>query len=134
MVEQSALYTKSQNGSTERSGGVIIIKSYYMRIEARLLEELQLETVRAIAYLINQILNAQLNQIIPFKKLQLALGLSPLKLNIAHLYIYGYRAYPLKYNLLRTRKLELRAYIRYLVGYQSTNIFRVYIPSEKKVI
>jgi hypothetical protein len=48
--------------------------------------------------------------------------------------VYGCRAYPLKYNLPRTRKLEPRAHIGYLVGYQSTNIFRVYIPSEKKVI
>ena len=134
MVERSALYTKSQNSSTKHSRGVIIIKSYYIQIKAQLLEELQLEIIRAIAYLINQTLNAQLNQITPFKKLQLALGLSLLKLNIAYLYIYGCRAYPLKYNLLYSRKLKLRAYIRYLVRYQLTNIFRVYIPSKKKVI
>ena len=31
-------------------------------------------------------------------------------------------------------KLDPRAYIGYLVGYDSTNIFRIWIPSFKKVI
>lgn len=50
-VEQSAPYTKSQNGSAERS------------------EELWPEIVRAAAYLINRTPNAQLSWMTPFKKL-----------------------------------------------------------------
>jgi len=70
----------------------------------------------------------------PFEKLQSALGFSPLKPNIAHLQVYSCRAYPLKYNLPHSQKLKPRAHIRYLVRYQSTNIYRVYIPNKKKVI
>lgn len=65
LLEQSAPYTKSQNGSAEHSGGVIIIKSRCMRIEARLPEELWPEVVRAAAYLINRTPNAQLDWMTP---------------------------------------------------------------------
>ena len=62
------------------------------------------------------------------------MGISPLKPNIGHLRVYGCRAYPLKYNIPCLNKLAPRAHVGYLVGYDSTNIFQVYIPSEKKVV
>ena len=62
------------------------------------------------------------------------MNILPLKLNIGHLQVYGYRAYPLKYNILYLNKLILRAYIGYLVGYNLMNIFQIYILSKKKVI
>jgi len=34
----------------------------------------------------------------------------------------------------KKRKLDPRAYIGYLVGYDSTNIFRIWIPHKGKVI
>lgn len=48
--------------------------------------------------------------------------------------MYGCRAYPLKKKIPRTQKLEPRAHIGYLVGYDSTNIYRIWIPSEGKVV
>lgn len=42
--------------------------------------------------------------------------------------------YSLNYLIPRRKKLELRAFIGYLVGYESTNIFRIWIPNQKKVI
>jgi hypothetical protein len=44
-VEKSALYTPAQNGSVERSGGVIIQTARCMRIHARLPEDLWPEIV-----------------------------------------------------------------------------------------
>ena len=46
-------HTQSQNGSAEHSGRVIIEKSWCMRIEAHLPEELWPEIKKAAAYLIN---------------------------------------------------------------------------------
>jgi hypothetical protein len=62
------------------------------------------------------------------------MNLSPPKPNIGHLRAYGCRAYLLKYNIPRLNKLAPRAHIGYLVGYDSTNIFRIYIPNRRKVI
>ena len=105
-----------------------------MQIEAQLLKELWPEAFKAAAYITNRTPSRRLDWKTPFKKLQLVIGLSPIKPNIAHLRAYGYRAYLLKYNIPRTQKLAPRAYIGYLVGYNSTNIFQIYILNKKKVI
>ena len=47
---------------------------------------------------------------------------------------YGCRAYPLDHNIARRNKLDPRAHLGYLVGYDSTNIYRIWIPSRSKVI
>jgi len=52
-----------------------------------------------------------------FKKIQSVINIIPLKPNIGYLHVYGYRAYPFKYNILYLNKLALRAYIGYLVEY-----------------
>jgi hypothetical protein len=56
------------------------------------------------------------------------------KPNIAYLRIYSCRAYPLIHKIPKKQKLRLRAQIGYLVGYDSSNIFRIWIPQDKKVI
>ncbi|PSS25518.1 hypothetical protein M430DRAFT_95945, partial [Amorphotheca resinae ATCC 22711] len=47
------------------------------------------------------------------------------KLNLSYLYAFSYKAYALIKNIVRLDKLELRAFVRYLVEYNSTNIFKV---------
>lgn len=51
-----------------------------------------------------------------------------------YLKIYGCKAYAFKHHIPRKQKLESCAHIGYLVGYDSTNIFRIWIPSRRKVI
>jgi len=55
-----------------------------------------------------------------------------------HLKAYSCRAYPLttkvKRGKERKRKLKPRAHIGYLVGYDSTNIFRIWVLALSKVI
>jgi hypothetical protein len=65
--------------------------------------------------------------------LQAALGHEK-DLDLRHLRTFGCRAYALRYKISRTQKTELRAHIGYLVEYDSTNIFRIWIPSKKRVI
>ena len=50
------------------------------------------------------------------------------------MHVYGCRAYPLDYHIPKKKKLEPRAHIGYLVRYDSTNIYRIQIPTYKKVI
>ena len=88
-----------------------------------------LEAYKVATYLLNRTPSRRLRWKTHFKKIQLAIGIIPLKPNIGHLQVYSYRAYPLKYNILRLNKLVLRAYIGYLVGYNLMNIFQIYILS-----
>jgi hypothetical protein len=57
-----------------------------------------------------------------------------IKLSLAYLQLYRYRAYILNKTILKLDKLTTRVYIGYLIGYNSINIFRIWIPSIEKVI
>ena len=48
--------------------------------------------------------------------------------------VYGCKAYALRYKIPKTNKLKPRAKLSYLVGYESTNIYRIWIPATNKVI
>ena len=52
--EPSAPYTHEQNGSAERSGGVIISRARAMRVHARLPKDLWPEIMPASAYVLNR--------------------------------------------------------------------------------
>ncbi|KAI0991235.1 hypothetical protein K3495_g16952, partial [Podosphaera aphanis] len=53
---------------------------------------------------------------------------------LSHLDIIGSKVYALKKNIPRLDKLLARAHIGYLVGWESTNIYKVWVPSLAKVI
>ena len=48
---------------------------------------------------------------------------------LGHLRVYGYKAYILNKHIARLKKLRPRAYIGFRVGYNSTNVFNIWIPS-----
>ena len=54
--------------------------------------------------------------------------------NIGYLKIYRCQTYALKWYILCIKKLEPYTYIEYLVGYDSINIFQIWISSKQKVI
>ena len=51
------------------------------------------------------------------------------KPSVKHLHIVGCKCYMLKHNIPRKHKLEARANIGYLVGYDSRNIWRIWHPA-----
>lgn len=51
-----------------------------------------------------------------------------------HIHPIGCQAYVLNRSLKRADKLESRALIGHLVGYNSTNIFRIWLPTRDEVI
>src|SRR5204863_1388254 len=133
-LETSAPYTPEQNGSAERSGGVIISRARAMRVHANLPEHLWPEIVPAAAYVLNRTPNKQLDWKTPLEVLQQLTNMPNPHPSIAHLRVYGARAYPLDHKIPKSEKLKPRAHIGYLVGYDSTNIFRIWVPSKQKVI
>jgi hypothetical protein len=56
------------------------------------------------------------------------------KLNLSYLYVYDCKVYPLNKYIPCLQKLQPRAHIGYLIGYESMNIFRIWIPSQEKVV
>jgi hypothetical protein len=143
-IEPSAPDTQAQNGGAERSGGVIKEKARAMRLDANLPWEMWPEITRAAVYLYNRTPNysnswkspyerfftrtAALNGIVP----------GPRKPNQTHLKAYGSKAFAMTDDThrgkSRLQRLDPKAWIGYLVGYQSTNIYRVWIPTIGKVI
>ncbi len=130
--EPSTPRTPAQNGRAERSGGVITEKARAMRIHANLPHDLWNEAIQAAVYLYNRTPRQAQDWKTPY---EIFLGQKP---QLAHLRAYGCRAYAmtedaqLKEN--RLFKLNPRAYIGYLVGYESTNIFRVWVPEKGTII
>ena len=130
VFEPSAPNTQSQNGAAERSGGVIKDKSRAMR--GKLPTEMWREYVRAAVYLYNRTPRRFNTWKTPYESL---LRHRP---TLQHLKAYGCKAFAMtdKAQLKQERKkrLESKAWIGYLVGYTSTNIYRVWVPLIGRVI
>lgn len=126
----AAPHTPAQDPA-ERSGGLLITMARCLAIQGNLPENLWPELVNTAAYLLNRCPVKALGYRTPFEA---ATGKKPL---ISHLVKIGSRAYPLKTGDAapgRTDKLHARSHIGYLVGFDSTNIYRVWIPSLNKIV
>jgi hypothetical protein len=118
-VERIALDTLAQNGGSKRSRRVLITKAWTMRIEANLPTNMWLEIVKAVGYLSNWTPIRKIGWKTPFEAIKKE------KPRFAHMHVYRCRAYPLNHHIPKKNKLDPRAYIGYLVGYNSTNIYRI---------
>jgi hypothetical protein len=130
--EPLAPYTQAQNGTAERSGGVIIERARAMRIAANLPHDLWDEIVNCAVYLRDRTPRESNGWKSPYERFYtfLANGRSR-RPQLAHLKAYGCRAYAMtsdaQLKKKRLSKLDPRAHIGYLVGYDSTNIYRIWI-------
>ncbi|KAI1003297.1 hypothetical protein K3495_g4909 [Podosphaera aphanis] len=124
----SAPETPAQNGAAEASGKVIVNTARTIRIASSLPKNLWPWLCETAAYLLNRTPTKKLEYRTPF---ELVTGKRP---SVAHLHRIGSKAYCLVRGIPRRDKMEERANIGYLVGYASTNIFHVWIPTLKKVI
>lgn len=144
VVEPSAPDTQAQNGGAERSGGVNKEKARAMRLDANLSWELWPEITRAAVYLYNRTPNYTNNWKTPyeifFTRVAFSNGIvtSLRKPNLAHLKAYGCKAFAMTDDThrgkSRLQRLDPKAWIGYLVGYRSSNIYRIWIPSLARVI
>ena len=107
-----------------------MVKAHAIHIEAKLPENLWLEIVQTTGYLANKSSSKSLNWMILYKKLHFAQS------NLIHLKVFGCCTYSFipKEHCLRMEKLQPWAHIGYLVGYNSTNIYHIWIPSTSIII
>ena len=143
--ERCAPDTHDQNGTAERIGGLIMAKARAMRLSGRLPHALWREIVSAATYLYNRTPRYSLEWKSPYEVfhdyVMASQGVTgPRRPILHHLKAYGCKCYTLINSSGdpdfpgKLQKLAPRAHIGYLVGYESTNIFRVWIPHKKKVI
>ncbi|KID93530.1 reverse transcriptase, partial [Metarhizium majus ARSEF 297] len=131
-AKKSAPNTQAQNGGAERAGGVIMEKARTMRIAAKLPHNLWKDIVEAACYLRNRTPLERNKWHSPFGSV---FKKQPI---LSHLKAYGCKAFAMtadaQLKLHRKQKLEPRAHIGYLVGYQSSNIYKIWVPHKNRVI
>ena len=142
-LELCAPDTHAQNGGAERFGRLIIEKARAMRLSGNLPHKLWREIVGTAGYLYNRTPRQSNDWKSPYEAFhtfvfeQEAIS-GPRKPQLHHLKAYGCKAYVLIKSKSdrpgRLRKLNARAHIGFLVGYESTNIYRIWIPHKRKVI
>lgn len=143
--EPTAPDTPAQNGPAERSGGVIGSQSRAMLVDANLPDDMWPEAWKTAVYLHNRSPQQAHDWKTPFERLHQWLrdnnrdtGYLQTQPDITHLKAYGCCAYPLTREALKQKhkrnlKTHPHAEVGYLVGYDSTNIFRIWIPERQEV-
>ena len=126
-IERSAVATQAQNGNAERSGRTIITMARTMRIQANLPSNLWPELVKAAGYYINRLPTKRLGWKTPF---EMAHGDKP---SLSHFHPIGCKAFIHLKGIPRLKKMDPRSQIGYLVGYNSTNQWRIWEPRSGQI-
>lgn len=128
IYEPSFPDTPAQNGHFERKGRVLATKARALRIGAGLPTYLWNEHMRTAGYIANRTPMQKHNWKTLFEQ---AVKTPP---NLSHFWKIGCKAYSLNKHIPHTQKFQEQVHIGYLIGYDSTNIFWIWIPSQQKVI
>jgi hypothetical protein len=144
--EPTPVYTPAENGRAERSGGVVREKALSMQLGANLPAELWHETWPAAAYLYNRSprsMNGWKSPIETRNKWLRQAGKDVPEIqdspDLSNLWAYGCKAYPLREEIKAGKsrvenRTQPRTHLGYLVGYEGSSIYRVWIPSKATVI
>uniref|UniRef100_A0A093VK87 Retrovirus-related Pol polyprotein from transposon TNT 1-94 n=1 Tax=Talaromyces marneffei PM1 TaxID=1077442 RepID=A0A093VK87_TALMA len=144
ILQPSPAHTQALNRGAERSGAIIKTKGRSMRKGARLPFDLWPEIVRAAVYLYNQTPRYASNWKTPYDRFTThaawknRIVIENQKPQLAHLKVYGCKAYALTTEYMkkenRLQRFNPRAWIGYLVGYDSTNVYRIWNPTTGRII
>ena len=133
-INISAPHNHDQHGRAERSGGILTNRATKLRLSANLPDSIWPEIYEAAGYILNRSPIRRLGWKSPTTKLHEWLGRTDPMPKCYHLRPYGCRAYAYIHNRPKLDKLAAKAHVGYLVGYVSTNIWRIWIPTLKRVI
>ncbi len=131
----SAKNILEQNDKSKRFDALLIEKARCIREHAKLFENLFSECYMIAKHLMNRTSNQILNWESSLIRMQKLINQS-IRLEIDHLKMYECKTYSLLKDAdvsSRDSKLKSRAFVDYLVGYNSINIFRVW-KSEKEYV
>jgi hypothetical protein len=109
--------TEAQNGGIERAGKSIVIRARTIRLHEGLPKQYANECVMSAMYLLNRTPVEAIDWSYPYTKFK---GFKP---SVAHLKVMEAKTYVFNEKLPSGAKLESRALIGHLVGFDSTNTF-----------
>ena len=130
-VEITAPHTQQPKGPQESAGKIIMARTRALRIAANIPEKLVNELSMTAIQLLNTTPVESLNWRTPY---EIVHGRKP---TVSHYQPIGRRAYALKkgtHTLATADKTSSRVHIGYLMGYDSTNIFRIWVPAISRLI
>ena len=143
-VEPSPPYTQALNGGAECSGGVVKQKIRSMRASSKLPAALWREISKAAVYLLNRTPKYQYNWKTSYDKFHTfiaqrnGVAIEHKRPDQSHLCTYGCKAFAMTTDALKKtshlQRFKPNAWIGYLVGYDSTNVYRVWNPVMNKVV
>ncbi|KAG7001233.1 hypothetical protein FOFC_03480 [Fusarium oxysporum] len=144
ILEPSAPHTQAQNGGAERSGGVIKDKERAMRTGAKLPHQLWPEIGRTAVYLYNRTPSYRSGWKTPYDQLHTAsaklrrISQPKKQPDQTHLRAFGCKAYAMtseaQQKVNRKMRLKPKGWIGFLVGYRSSNIYRIWIPTINRIV
>lgn len=131
IVELTTPYNPEQDGQSERSIGILGTRTHAVILDQKIPKYLWSEIMRTQIYIVNRVATSVLQGETPFQALnRLTLGNDEIP-DLSHLRVLGCKVYvqiPVEKRVL-SRKLDTRAEIGMLVGYEGSHIFRIYVPS-----
>ena len=127
-VEMRSPDTPAQLGGAERAGAIIVTVARVIRIYAGLLKALANELICTAVRLLNVTPTKALGWRTPQ---EMVTGIQP---DLSRLHVIGSRGFVLNKHLPRGDKLEDRTFEGFLVGYDASNIYRIWIPTRNRVI
>ena len=136
IVEVTTPYTPEQDGKAERSIRTIVERTRATMIDMDIPQHLWPEIMEAQIYITNRTATSALDGITPLEAvLKQIHGSGDFTPSLSHLRVLGCKAYVQIPPEKRTtsRKLDARADIGILVGYEGDHIYRIYMPHSKKV-
>lgn len=127
-VEMRSPDTPAQLGGAERAGAVIVTVARVIRIHAGLPKALANELICTAVRLLNVTPTKALGWRTPQ---EMVTGIRP---DLSRLHVIGSRGFLLNKHLPKADKLEKRTLEGFLVGYDASNIYRVWLPHSNRVI
>ena len=112
---------------------MILNRARALRLQAKLPANLWPELMRTAAHIMNRSPARSLGWKTPFELLYNALG-QPKKPDISYFQVIGSKAYVRIPKIPRLQKMEPKAFIGYLLGFESSNSFRIWVPQKHRVI
>jgi hypothetical protein len=127
-VEVRSPDTPAQLGGAERAGAIIVIAARVLCIHSGLPKTLANELVCTAARLLNVTPTKALGWRTPQEMV------TGIQLDLSQLHVIGNRGFVLNKHLPRGDKLEDRTFEGFLVGYDASNIYQVWLPNTNRVI
>ena len=136
ILELTVPYTPEQDDMAERGIRTVLEKARTIMYDQGIPLKLYSEIIQAITLITNRTYTSTVQEVTPLQALLNDVNKGDSPPLMKHFRVLGYKAYVhiQKERRVQSQKLHLRAEIGILVGFASSNIYKVWIPGRNKVV